>query len=40
MHRQKRDLIDAVLAGADRAASLSEDDLLTLLKDGSSAHEP
>ena len=39
MHRQKRDLIDAVLAGADRAATLSEDDLLTLLKDGSSTLE-
>jgi superfamily II DNA or RNA helicase len=34
LHRQKRDLVDAVLAGADRAATLSEDDLLTLLKDG------
>ena len=34
LHRQKRDLVDAVLAGADRAAQLSEDDLLALLKDG------
>ena len=35
LHRQKRDLVDAVLAGADRAAQLSEDDLLALLRDGS-----
>ena len=34
LHRQKRDLVDAVLAGTDRAAQLSEDDLLALLKDG------
>ena len=35
LHRQKRDLVDAVLSGADRAAQLSEDDLLALLRDGS-----
>ena len=34
LHQQKRDLVDAVLAGADRAAQLSEDDLLALLHDG------
>lgn len=36
LHRLKRDLVDAVLAGTDRAAQLSEDDLLSLLKGGNS----
>ncbi len=33
LHAEKRDLVDAVLAGTDRAAGLSEDQLLSLLKD-------
>jgi SNF2 family DNA or RNA helicase len=36
LHRQKRDLVDAVLSGADRAAQLSEEDLMALLRDGAS----
>ena len=32
LHQTKRDLIDAVLAGTDQAASLSEDDLMGLIR--------
>jgi SNF2 family DNA or RNA helicase len=34
LHRQKRDLADALLEGADASAKLSEEDLLDLIRGG------
>ncbi len=34
LHREKRDLADALLEGADASARLSEEDLLDLIRGG------